>query len=159
VRWHALLTAVHGFPDDARLLTLPDVQCSHDDILAAIRGHLVIGAAPGDRRVLTISAHGASSARVDRFYATDRAVLESEVAAVLSALPDGVRLTYLYDCCLTFTEIDAIGWEKRVRDAQDLGPEVPRETGGHRHRGVLATARGGRLAHRQVLPRAREQLP
>lgn len=118
VRWHALLTAVQGFPDDARLLTLPEVHCSHDDILAAIHGHLVFGAAPGDRRVLTISAHGASSAHGDQFYATDRAVLESEVTAVLSALPAGVRLTVLYDCCRTFTAAEAVDWGRRVRSAK-----------------------------------------
>lgn len=124
VRWHALLTAVHGFPDDARLLTLPEVHCSHDDILAAIRGHLVIGAASGDRRVLTISAHGASSVHGDQFYATDRAVRESEVMAVLSTLPADVRLTVLYDCCRTFTAAEAADWRRRVRSAK---PPVPEE--------------------------------
>lgn len=122
VRWHALLTDVHGFPDDARLLTLPAVHCSHDDILAAIRGHLVIGASPGDRRVLTISAHGASSAQGDRFYATDRAVLEAEVNGVLADLPAGVRLTCVHDCCRTFTEIEAIDWQQRVRVARTREP-------------------------------------
>lgn len=134
VRWHALLTAGHGFPDDARLLTLPDVQCSHDDILAAIRGHLVIGAVAGDRRVLTISAHGASSIRGDWFYATDRAVREAEVAAELSALPGGVRLTCVYDCCRAFTEFDALEGEDRGRGAGELAA-----AGGADHAPILAS--------------------